>query len=67
MTHSLDVLFGIDLIVDPVRGVKGMPLQHTDRHKKTVFIFNNSAELAVFTDKMLELGVTYDDLTLKKP
>lgn len=65
--NFFEIAAGIAIVVDPVRGVKGMPVMTTDRNKKTVILFNNSDEYAVFTDKMLELGVTFDDLNLKKP
>ncbi len=65
--NSFEIAAGIAIIVDPVRGLKGKPMMVTDRNKKTVILFNNSDEYAVFTDKMLELGVTFDDLTLRKP
>lgn len=67
MTASfLELAGGIAIVVDPILGVKGKPLMVTDRQKKVTVLFNNSAEYAVFVDSMLEFGVTFDDLSLKK-
>jgi hypothetical protein len=37
----------------------------TGRRKKTVVIFGNSEDLAVFADQLLELGATPADIRLK--